>query len=292
MISKKLGILPQDQEKGDLLPWVIAVMTYLLTLFLAGGFVVANSTNNWSSKISKNMTVQIIQADQSQKEQQTIDAIGILKKVPGIIDAKALSEKELVDLLEPWLGLGSNNNSLPIPAMISVITEEGAFINIKALEQQLKNIAPDATIDDHKLWLDQLVLLAKGFEVSVALTVLLITFATIAIVVFSTKGKLATHKNNIEIVHLIGAEDSVISREFNHQFMIFGLKGGVLGLSATTLTLLIAFYITQSFEAPLFPSLQLSIWQIILLLSIPLMTALITKKTADIAVKNYLKQML
>jgi cell division transport system permease protein len=212
--------------------------------------------------------------------------------VPGIIDAKALSEKELVDLLEPWLGLGSNNNSLPIPAMISVITEEGAFINIKALEQQLKNIAPDATIDDHKLWLDQLVLLAKGFEVSVALTVLLITFATIAIVVFSTKGKLATHKNNIEIVHLIGAEDSVISREFNHQFMIFGLKGGVLGLSATTLTLLIAFYITQSFEAPLFPSLQLSIWQIILLLSIPLMTALITKKTADIAVKNYLKQML
>ena len=292
MISKKLGILPQDQEKGDLLPWVIAVMTYLLTLFLAGGFVVANSTNNWSSKISKNMTVQIIQADQSQKEQQTIDAIGILKKTPGIIDAKALSEKELVDLLEPWLGLGSNNNSLPIPAMISVITEEGAFINIKALEQQLKNIAPDATIDDHKLWLDQLVLLAKGFEVSVALTVLLITFATIAIVVFSTKGKLATHKNNIEIVHLIGAEDSVISREFNHQFMIFGLKGGVLGLSATTLTLLIAFYITQSFEAPLFPSLQLSIWQIILLLSIPLMTALITKKTADIAVKNYLKQML
>jgi cell division transport system permease protein len=292
LISKKLGILPQDQEKGDLLPWVIAVMTYLLTLFLAGGFVVANSTNNWSSKISKNMTVQIIQADQSQKEQQTIDAIGILKKVPGIIDAKALSEKELVDLLEPWLGLGSNNNSLPIPAMISVITEEGAFINIKALEQQLKNIAPDATIDDHKLWLDQLVLLAKGFEVSVALTVLLITFATIAIVVFSTKGKLATHKNNIEIVHLIGAEDSVISREFNHQFMIFGLKGGVLGLSATTLTLLIAFYITQSFEAPLFPSLQLSIWQIILLLSIPLMTALLTKKTADIAVKNYLKQML
>ena len=64
--------------------------------------------------------------------------------------------------------------------MISVITEEGAFINIKALEQQLKNIAPDATIDDHRLWLDQLVLLAKGFEVSVALTVLLITFATIS----------------------------------------------------------------------------------------------------------------
>lgn len=294
MIKAKSSIkfLPSGKEGGGILPWVIAVMTYLSALSIASGFALHNMSDLWSSELSKSMTIQISNADSESVKQQTEYVLEVLRNTPEVTSAELLSDNEIIKLLEPWLGRGNVTDDLPIPAMITANLVPNRHVDIIALQGKLRETAPDARLDGHQQWVEQLSKLSTTIQATSGLAVILIMLTTVAIIVFATHARLSAHKENIEIVHLMGAEDKVISSEFKNRFMVYGFKGGIGGLVAAAITILIFFALTKDLGDGLTPKLALNWIQVLILGLIPFAVAFLSMITADKAVKKALVELM
>jgi cell division transport system permease protein len=77
----------------------------------------------------------------------------------------------------------------------------------------------------------------------------LVLVATGLAVAFATRGAMAGTAHIIDVLHLVGAEDAYIAREFQRHFLRLGLKGGLIGG-----LLAVAFYLVISLSSAHFSS--------------------------------------
>jgi cell division transport system permease protein len=288
----KLHFLPEGKEGGGILPWVIAVMVYLCTIAAAAGLGIYNAAQDWSADLNNSATIQIVQADPEQRQLQAEAALTLLQATPGVAAAALLSDDDLRGLLEPWLGSGNVSEDLPVPALITLDLLPGVRLNLDALSAQLAEVAPDARLDDHQQWIGELSRTAGAVGAAAILAVLLIVFATTAIVVFGAQARLASHRENIEIIHLMGAEDSEIAQEFRYRFMYYGVRGGLIGFVLAAASLTGIFYLATGIEGGLVQEMSLTLPQTVGMFAIPLITALISRQTAGITVMRALAKIM
>src|SRR3546814_8077793 len=60
--------------------------------------------------------------------------------------------------------------------------------------------------------------------------VLLVVLAASIMVAFVPRMGLAAHQRSIELLHMIGAQDSYVARQFQNHALRLGLRGGLIGL--------------------------------------------------------------
>lgn len=288
----KLRFLPEGKEGGGILPWVIAVMVYLCSMATATGLGIYNAAEDWSADLNNTATIQIVQADREQRQRQAQAALTLLQATPGVATAIILSDDDLRGLLEPWLGTGNVSDDLPVPALIAVELLPGVQLNLDALRAQLAAVAPDARLDDHQQWIGELSRTAGAIGAAAILAVLLIVFATVAIVVFGAQSRLASHRENIEIIHLMGAEDDVIAQEFRYRFMFYGVRGGIIGFAVAVASLMLIYELSTGIEGGLVQQMSLTLTQSVGMFAIPLITALISRQTAGITVMRALAKIM
>ncbi|RME62940.1 MAG: cell division protein [Alphaproteobacteria bacterium] len=292
MLKPRFRFLPQGRDSGGLLPWVIAVMMYLCGLGLAIGLTLEQAVHDWSSEMARQVTVQIVVSEDAARQRQMAAAVAALETVPGVAAVRALSAAETAALLEPWLGTGNITADLPVPGLIGVNLDPAAPAAPHVLRQALKGAAPDAVVDDHQRWLGDLKRLARVIGVTVYIIFVLLVLATVAIVIFGTRSRLAAYQPTIEIMHLMGAEDRLIAREFQYRFMLHGFRGGLIGALAALVTLLVIAFITHRLADGLLPALPLDMINVLALLTIPLLAAFVTMATARLTVMRALREML
>ncbi|MEZ5842084.1 MAG: ABC transporter permease, partial [Hyphomicrobiales bacterium] len=114
------------------------------------------------------------------------------------------------------------------PRLVIVTVADPAAVDFAALRRDLATIN-GASLDDHRVWTERLASMART-TVIIGLGVFgLVLTATVLSVIFATRGAMAGNRDVIEVLHLVGAEDSFIAGEFQRHFMLLGLKGGVAG---------------------------------------------------------------
>ncbi len=288
---KTFYFLPPKEKSNRFLPLIIGVMAFLSLLGSASGLAIFNGTKAWSSDLTQTMTIQIVHPEASERARQSRAVMEILEETPGISEALKMDPEDLRALLEPWLGTGNVTDDLPIPDMIAVTLNPGARIDGEALNVRIRARAPDASVDDHQQWIGQLSSLSTMLQLAVFISITLIALTTIALVIFATKSALATHRETVEIVHLMGAKDSLISGEFRKLFMLHGFKGGLLGLLGAFITIVIFLYLASKIGGGLLPQFNLNIGQILILGLVPFLTAFLTMWTADVTVRHALGKM-
>jgi cell division transport system permease protein len=135
-------------------------------------------------------------------------------------------------LLEPWLGAGLDLSSLPIPRLVVIKLASPGAADLKALGARLKAEVKGASLDDHIGWAARLQSMAS-ITVFAGLAILALVFvATILSVVFATRGAMAVNSGVVSVLHIVGAEDGFIAREFQRYFLLLGLRGGLIGAAA------------------------------------------------------------
>lgn len=287
--------LPLERDESSrFIPWIIALMAYLAGLALAGALVASSEIERWSQGLSGSLTVQITTTDKagSKAHKSEVDsAIALLLGTPGITQVEVLSDTRIAKLLEPWLG-NQATNDLPLPILLDVHFEPGAKIDLKTLGARLSKAVPGATLDDHQRWLHRLILLGRSVELVAFVILLLIAMAAGMITMFGTRTALAVHHNVIELMHLIGARDSYVARQFQAHALAIGFKGGVSGVMAAAATLFGIEYVVGQSGAEIFPSLVLQPWHWGILALLPVATALIAMLTARRTVLRALARML
>jgi cell division transport system permease protein len=283
-------ILPS--QSGERLPLVavMSIMSYLAALALAAALAIGQASASWTGNLAGAVTVQIRPSATVTPAAQREAVLDVLAHAPGIEKARALSNAEVRHLLEPWLGQGVTIEELPVPQLIDVKLDRSAPPDLTLLGKRVAQAAPGAVLDDHRRWNERLVgftdrLTELGFAV-----LGLVAVATVAIVIFATRAGLAANHETVEVLHLVGAHDGFIARQFQRYFLRLALRAGAIGAVLAALTLAAAgFAMTGGdFLLPAFGDIGFSPVSI---LAVPLAAALVAMLTARFTVLDVLRAM-
>ncbi len=223
------ALVPKGSIGGRALITVVAIMTFLSSLAAGGAVLVVQSSQDWRAAISREATVQIRPSPSRNMEADIKAVLKTLDATPGVTEIRTLSKSDSDRLLEPWLGQGVNLEEIPVPRMIVLKTSATPRVDFAKLRDAIATAAPNATLDDHRLWSQRLATMANTFVV-IALVILALLVTAMGLAVsFATRGAMAGNREIIEVLHFVGASDGFISRQFQQRFLMLGLRGAVLG---------------------------------------------------------------
>lgn len=298
--ARQSPIVPPQSVAGTALIAVIAIMTFLACLTLAGVTMVFEQARLWDNDISSELTIQIRPEDGIDIEQQVTRAVALARQAPGVAKVVPLSAADSAALLEPWLGKGLETaldlGELPVPRLIIVEIDNAGALNIVRLRAQLVANVEGVSLDDHGVWIKQLQRIANVTIATGIGIFLLVLSATCLSVVFATRGAMAGNQTVIAVLHFVGALNSYIAREFQGRFFLISLKGGLLGTLAASLFFIVGGGLLSLLEGPaggspfqaLFGGFSLTPFVFFGFILVLILVSLLTAMTTRITVEKYL----
>jgi cell division transport system permease protein len=289
--------LPLDRDgSGRFLPWIVALMVYLASLALAGTLVIRDGVARWDRGLNGTLTVELPAASSGRDDGAIEAALKVLRSTPGVTRADAFDARRTAALLAPWLGTDIDAADLPLPRLIDVQIEPRAGVDLATLGQRLAATVAGAQVDDHRRWLSRVLRTALAVQIVAGVIVALVGMAAVLAVIFATRTGLAVHHGIVEVLHLIGARDGYIARQFEWHALRLGIKGGLAGLALAGLTLVgIAAAATQvgalDDAVRVLPALSAPAIEWALLLLLPVAAGLVAMLTARITVLRALKRL-
>ena len=222
-------LIPRDSVAGRALVVVIAIMTFLACLTAGGALLVADASRNWRSDVVRDATIQVKAGPGDNIDSLVAKAVSIASQAKGVESVHAYSKAESERLLEPWLGNGLDLSQLPIPRLIVVRLGGQRPEDLAALRAALAAAIPQANLDDHRIWAARIGTMADAVVVLAAALFALMILAMGTAIGFATRGAMAGNREIVEVLHLVGASDKFIAREFQTHFRRLGLRGSMIG---------------------------------------------------------------
>ena len=292
---KANAIVPPRSVAGTALTLVVAIMSFLACLSAGAVSLVSDAADAWGAQIAREVTIEIAIIDPV-VDDRILRAAAIARAAPGIGSVTVMSSEDAGELLAPWLGRQADLSDLPIPRLIRVAIADPAQVDLAALSQKLEAEIPGAILDDHRVWTDRLVAMART-TVALGLGILvLVLMATILSVVFATRAAMAGNRDVVHVLDVIGAGDSFIAGEFQRHFLLLGLRGGAIGgLAAMLLFLLFGLFVSVGAGTPeadqilaLVGAPEVGLSGYLAALGIVLLIAVLTAATSRMTVRRYL----
>lgn len=222
-------LIPSETIAGRALVTVIAIMTFLAALTAGSAVLIYKASQEWSSVVAKELTIQIKPALGRDVAKDTQTATAIARQHPGIEKVTPFTSQQSAKLLEPWLGPDLNVKDLPIPRLIVIKRSSDTSPDLASLKDKLVKAVPNAVLDNHQLWVERLTSMARALFIAALVVLVLVLTSMMLAVSFATRGAMAGSREIIDVLHFVGAEDRYIAREFQRHFLILGLQGGIAG---------------------------------------------------------------
>lgn len=242
-------LVPTDSVAGRSLVIVIAIMTFLAALAAGAALLVAQASVEWRAEASSEVSVQVRPTPGRDIEADLATAADILRKTSGVREAQVYTKAESEALLSPWLGEGLDLSELPTPRMIVVKLDPKQRPDLAVLRADLAEAVSNAVLDDHHLFLERLGDMARAVVAVSTLIFVLILGAMGIAVVSATRAAVATNREIVEVLHIVGAADTFIAREFQRRFLALGLRGALIGGGAAIAFLFVARALVQNWRA-------------------------------------------
>ena len=284
-------LLPEGRLAGPM-PWVIAIMMFLTVLAAAAGLGLGSAASSLDRDTGNRATIQIVDPNPDRREAQARAVADLLGRQSGVEGVRRVGAEEMTDLLEPWLGPGGLEGDLPIPAMIELDLSPAAYARLDSIRAAVTEVAPSARLDDNAQWLAPLAGLIGSLRWLAGALVLLMIGATAATVVLAARASLDTHRNTIEVLHLMGATDVQVARLFQRRIALDALFGGLVGLLAAALVLFLIGNRVGALGSDLLGSAELPAASWAILVALPVFGVLLAMIVARATILRALGRML
>jgi len=222
-------IVPRASIQGRALVAVVAIMTFLASMTTGTVLLISASAAEWQSEVASEITIQIRPQTGRDIDRDAAAVSEAMRSQPGIVEVRPFSKEESGKLLEPWLGSGLSMDELPVPRMIIARVQPGSSIDLGALRNRVTQVAPSASVDDHRAWIERMRSMTNATVLAGVGILALVIVATIISVSFATRGAMAANRPIVEVLHFVGAGDRYIANRFLRHFLRLGLEGGVIG---------------------------------------------------------------
>jgi cell division transport system permease protein len=233
-------LLARQANGGRALFIVIAVMCALACFAALTARGAYRAAEAWSADMRAALTVRVLAPADADAPRRAAEA---LKRVEGVVDARAMARERTAELLEPWLGEGELPQDIPLPRLVEVETRVGETGVADRARKALADLGVTAEVDDHARWIAEVERATGLVRLGALLSVLLLGGAALAAVSLATRAALGAQEDVVEILHLVGARDSYVAGEVQQAFFLETLKAGAAGAAtagvfAIVLTLL------------------------------------------------------
>jgi len=289
--------LSRDQN-ARLVPVLVGVMVFLAVLAAAGALALGTMLDRWQRDVTGTLTAQIQPAPglgaeaKAATDRRVALALEALRRQPAVAAARALSEAELTALVEPWIGPGELLDDLPLPRLIDIVLRPSAGPDTPtAIARALSAAVPGTSLDAHRLWLARLMDLGDALGLLALAVVAVVGGATVVTVIHATRAGLTAHRQVIEVLHLIGAQQDYIARQFARHALKQGLKGGFAGFMLAVPALAGVGWLAGRVEGGLIPRAALSPVDWGLMFLLPVVAAGLSMLTARLTVLHTLSRM-
>jgi cell division transport system permease protein len=272
--------------------WLVMVLVFMASLAVTVNFYIGSLLNDWNRSVTGTLTVQIPMAEGGDKVTQvTVEKVlDVLKRLPAVSKAEALPHDKITSLLKPWFGDSAVIEDLPLPVLIDVELRDDTPEALAAIRTSITAAAPQAVIDDHRVWLTRAMSLAQGFS-AVALTIMALVAGALGLtVVFATRASLAEFAQVIEILHVVGAKDGYVAGQFSRRALVQSVLGGALGLALYAPALGLVACLASRVDPEILPNAKLPFTHWLTLAALPLAAGGLAMLTANITVRRTLSK--
>ena len=298
--NKRQYDIPLGKNEGtDFLVLLIALMTFLAVMALSGSFALGSMTKRWSSGLENKLTIEIpaekSDGDLRTKEQITEFTNKVVKSLesnPGIKSFDVLKDEDIQELISPWLGEDMVLDEIPLPGLVSAELHISSPEVLQVLEKDMALINNNIRIDTHETWLMSLLRVTGALKLSASAITLIIGLTTIVAVAGGVRARMAIHRADVELLHLMGASDDYIMKQFQRHALILAIKGAAIGMVLSIIALLVMGGFSSGTEAEsILPGMSLRPTQWVGLIILPAFACLIAAVASRFTVLRVLGAM-
>ncbi|MEP7004419.1 MAG: FtsX-like permease family protein [Sphingomonas bacterium] len=282
-----------DESRGTrAMTWIMAIMLFLTVLAAALGLGTLSAASLLDHQLAGRLTVQIVEPVDRAREAQTAAALAVLRQMPQVTKVHQVDRAQLAELLRPWLGADGADPDLPVPAMIDVDLGVGTDATVARVTRAVLAVAPAARVDRHEAWMSPVSNFMNMVTWLSAGLVVLMAAATSAVVLLAARAGLESHRDTIEVLHMLGSTDVQVARLFQRRIALDTLFGGILGTAfAMGIVALVGLQLA-ALGSDLLGGLTLSSRDWVLLGLLPISFALLATWAARFAVLGALRRIL
>ena len=285
-------LIPEGRLSGPM-PWVIAIMLFLTLLVAAAGLTLVDAARQGGQDLSRQVTVQIIEADPVQRSVKGAAVELALRKFSGVISVDPVSDADVRNLLEPVLGADIMDADVPVPALVDVrFAGPPSQATLDRLRASLRQVDSDVRLDPHSNWMAPFYQLMNMLLSLAGAVFVLLLVATSAVVVLAVRSTLNTHRGTIEIMHMMGGTDVQAARLFQRRVGLDALLGGVVGFAAAAFVMVTLTDRIATAEPGLLSGVAFPLYGWAILACIPLAVMALAMLMARFTVISALKKML
>ena len=284
----------RQQRLGLMLAAIMTILVYFATIAATGQAFMAHAAMGWSHGQQNRLTVEIPPPPNTETSRtaRVAQIVAALEAMPEVATTRIVSAADTARLLEPWLKDGALARSLPLPNLIDVELAAGRTLETEALRDKLNAIVPNVGVDDPAAWMAELRTLTRSLGLIAAMMVILTGVMLMIAIGLICRAAMAVQHETIELLHLLGATDGEIARQFKRHTFRLAWPSALAGFTLAVMTLVAIGFLLQNFTARL-PVLTASsfLWSLAILV-VPVLAVLCATLTARLAVLKRLRQIL
>jgi cell division transport system permease protein len=291
MISSDIPFARDDAHK--LLPAMIACLTGFAALLLAVAMCLTSELASQSHDVIGSLQVEVPRAKASDTAYME-NVTGTLKKTAGVESINVLTQNQMEGLLKPWLGDDFTLADLPVPELLDVKTEvkdNKTAVNLPALRSALSAIDANIRVEDRGPWVGHMVKAVSLLQGLVLLVAILLILCVLGMIILVSRTNLRLHFKTVSLLHMFGATDEYILRQFqwnNAWLAARGAFGGVLGAVVVFIT---AVIISAKWNSPVIPHISIGVGHVAMFVILPIFTAMIALVATRLTVQSMLENM-
>ncbi|APG61507.1 hypothetical protein LPB140_00120 [Sphingorhabdus lutea] len=286
------NLIPEGRFNGPM-PWVIAIMMFLATLAIGSALALGNLAMESRAKISKQISIQILESNEQLRAQQAEQILNILKKRSDIVTAAIVPAQDVEEVVAPWLGDSLTGSELYLPTLIEAETyEDFNQIELNQLKSQLRDAAPQMSLESQAEWLKPLFTFTQSMTLLAIFLVFLLAAATSATIALTVRSALNTHWATIEIMHQMGSSDQQIARLFQRRIALDALLGSVVGVIFGAVIIIIFDWQFSKMAVGIFSQSQFPLYGWLIIALVPLLAMFLSWLMARFTARRALRKML
>jgi cell division transport system permease protein len=214
-----------------------------------------------------------------------------VKNTRGVSALHVINHANMQQLLKPWLGENLLLKTLGVPVLIDVSTHDNQAVNMAALRAVLKQIHAKITIQAHGPWQRDIARAAKLVHAFLLGLAVILIGCVVGIVALLARIGLKLHFKTVSLLHLFGATDDYILKQFQRNSAKLVARGALVGVGFAIIAFMMLIEALSASANPALPQLHISISHGVLWVLLPVAVSIMAMIAARFSVQRMLSTM-
>ena len=230
LFSARKSSLPLRNPQADRsLMAMILLMTFVILMVGASSVYFGRLAGGWEAKLSEIATIEIDDSKFSLKLQKELESF--LDEQEIVSSYEIVPPQEVMNAVSPWLDIeGLEKTDIPLPVIINLSLQSTNTLEVEKLAFSLKAISQDINFQSHQNWLSDALKwanLIRLLSIAIACALLAVLVLALSLLV---RDRVVLNRDVIDLLHVMGATDHYILKEFLWHLLAVALKALILGI--------------------------------------------------------------